>query len=491
MNNDGIDRRGVLLGGAALGTAGLVPTELFGQAEAGSEPAQGGGPQPGASTQSALPDRGEFLIRGAHVLSIDDGVGDLPSGDVHVRNGEIVAIGEGLTTAGAETIDGAGMICMPGFVETHWHLWTSCCRPILREDNKDRFYFPVTSELGRHYLPEDSYRSVRHGLAEALFSGITSVHNWAHNVRSPEHADAEIRAMRDTGVRGRFSYGTPQGHPNDQPMDSADLARVKKEWVDGNDMLSLGIASRNIGDATNPLRGAISVELAHQDWGAARKLGAPITMHTSGPSPVMLLEGAGLLGPDVQLVHPLLTTPEERKVLRERGVKYSTSPLGEARRSAKVGEIQLAELMQDGVQVSMSIDHIATFNCDCFNCMRTLYALHQHRIGDAFPISTKRLVQLATIDGARDLGIDDKVGSLAPGKRADLILIRTGDPNIAAYGDPYDALVNLAQPGNIDTVVVDGRILRRKGEFTALDFGEIVAQSKQSAADLMKRANWA
>jgi cytosine/adenosine deaminase-related metal-dependent hydrolase len=189
-------------------------------------------------------------------------------------------------------------------------------------------------------------------------------------------------------------------------------------------------------------------------------------------------------------VHPLLTTPEEREILAEKGVSYSMAPLGEARRSAKVGEIQLAELMQAGVKMSMSIDHIATFNCDCFNCMRTLYALHQHRIGSEVPLSTKRLVQLATIDGARDLGVDDKVGTLTPGKRADLILIRTDAPNMAPMPDPYDALVNLAQPGNVDTVVVDGRILRRKGEFTALDFQQVVRDSQQTAEDLKKRANW-
>ncbi len=129
-------------------------------------------------------------------------------------------------------------------------------------------------------------------------------------------------------------------------------------------------------------------------------------------------------------------------------------------------------------------------NCDCFSCMRTLYSLHQHRIGADMPLSTRRLVQLATIDGAVDLGIDDKVGSLTPGKRADIILIMTDAPNMAPIGDPYDALVNLAQPGNVDTVIVDGRILRRGGEFTALDFAQIVRDSQQTAEDLKKRANW-
>src|SRR5262249_28227463 len=154
------------------------------------------------------------------------------------------------------------------------------------------------------------------------------------------------------------------------------------------------------------------------------------------------------------------------------------------------GVIEVGELMEAGVKISMSIDHTTTYNCDCFVCMRMLYALHQHRIGNRVKLTTKRLVELATIDGARDLGIADKVGSLVPSKRADLILIRTADINMAPMGDPYDALVSLAQPSNIDTVVVDGRILRRKGQFTALDYPKVIRDAMDSVAALRARANW-
>jgi cytosine/adenosine deaminase-related metal-dependent hydrolase len=138
----------------------------------------------------------------------------------------------------------------------------------------------------------------------------------------------------------------------------------------------------------------------------------------------------------------------------------------------------------------MSIDHTTTYNCDCFVCTRMLYALHQHRIGNRIKLTTKRLVELATIDGARDLGIADKVGSLVPGKRADLILIRTTDINMAPIGDPFDALVSLAQPSNIDTVAIDGRLLRQKGLFTALDYPKVARDAADSAAGLRARANW-
>src|SRR4029077_1380182 len=125
------------------------------------------------------------------------------------------------------------------------------------------------------------------------------------------------------------------------------------QWMPNDGMLTLGICSRNVGDSTNLLRGNISVDTARKDWGGARALGLPITMHTSGPSPIKLLDSAGLLGPDVQLVHPLLTTAEDRKILKERGVSYSTSPVGESQRAASAGVIQLAELLEAGVKVSM------------------------------------------------------------------------------------------------------------------------------------------
>ena len=471
-----IDRRTLLKAGAALAATGLTAGRVFAQSGTGRR----GRPLPG---------RGEFVVRGATVLSMDPKIGDLARGDVHVRDGAIVAVAEKIA-AGAAAVDGTGMICMPGFIDTHWHLWTSVCRPIIRIDDPKRSYFPVTNALGRHFTPDDSYRSVRLGLAEGLSAGATTVHNWAHNVRSPEHADAELRAMRDVGMRGRLAYGTAQGMPDEEPMDLEGLARIHRQWMPNDGLLTLGICSRNVGDSTNLLRGNISVETARKDWGGARALGLPITMHTSGPSPIQLLEDAKLLGPDVQLVHPLLTTAEERRILKARGVSYSTSPTGESRRPASAGVIQLGELLEAGVKVSISIDHTSGYGCDYFQCMRILYSLHLHRIGARVPVTARRLVQLATLDGAVDLGIADRTGSLTPGKRADLILVRTDDINIAPMTDPYGVLVSFAQPSNVDTVVVDGRILRRAGKFTALDHAEVLKEAAESAAALRQRANW-
>lgn len=130
---------------------------------------------------------------------MDPDGGDFERGDIHVRDGLIVAVGPKLTAVGAELIDGEGMIAMPGFVDAHFHLWSS----VLRASTES--YFPLTLRLGPLFTPADAYRSARLGIAESLLSGVTTVHNWCHNVMSPAHADAEIRAMHGTGVRGRFS----------------------------------------------------------------------------------------------------------------------------------------------------------------------------------------------------------------------------------------------------------------------------------------------
>src|SRR5690349_22599263 len=180
MSRYRIDRRTVLKTAAAFAASSLASCL----------------PLAPAGARSSLPARGEFVIRGATVLTVDAAIGDFAPGDVYVRDGTIVAVGPRIDEPGATVIDAQGMICMPGFIDTHWHLWTSFLRPLVRIDDPKRSYFPVTNALGRHYTPEDCYRSVRFGLAEGLSAGATTVHNWCHNVRSPVHADAELRAMQ-------------------------------------------------------------------------------------------------------------------------------------------------------------------------------------------------------------------------------------------------------------------------------------------------------
>src|SRR5215217_8060280 len=335
-----ISRRGLLGGAAAVGAASLAgrPTESHAATPTGRRGRRQIQDRPAAQ----LPARGEFVVRGAHVLTMDPALGDLPRGDVHVRDGVIVAIGTDLAAPGATVLDARDTIALPGFVDTHWHLWTSSLRALIRNDEAPAYgYFAVTPRVGLEYTPEDAYRAVRLGLAEELYSGITTVHDWSHNILSPAHADADLRALADVGIRARFAYGYSrqlQLEP-ELPMDVADIARVQREWLarPNDGLLTLGMASRTV-DLGQP--GATPFRVLRRDWDGTRGLGLPITLHVGRAGEVTALEQEGLLGPDVQLVHPTSTTAAERAILAARGTSFSTSPHTEVRRLQEAGDAQ-------------------------------------------------------------------------------------------------------------------------------------------------------
>jgi cytosine/adenosine deaminase-related metal-dependent hydrolase len=258
-----ISRRDFIGAVAAVSAAGLADCST------GSQPSSPLWAADRASGQ--LPPRGEFVVRNAYVVTMDPKLGDIPNGDVHVRNGALVAVGANLAAPGAVEIDGRNRIACPGFVDTHFHLWGSFARGIVADGDFD--YFPVMSRIGPVMTPEDAYNSARLGIAEALHSGLTTIHDWSHNIISGAYADADLRALRDTGIRARFSYGysrnlqlTPE-----RTADLDDIARVKREWFgSSNDgLLTMGFASRGPGD-TPPAT-------YRKEWENARGLGLPIT----------------------------------------------------------------------------------------------------------------------------------------------------------------------------------------------------------------------
>ena len=470
-------RRGFLkfAGGIAAGLAALRTPAAVAQSA-------------GAAAGNVPPARGEYLIRGGHVLSMDAKLGDFPAGDVHVRNGAIVAVGPNLNAPGAEVIDARDRIVMPGFVDTHWHLWSTALRMVIRADDPKEGYFPTTSRVGGHCTPQDAYLGVRLGVTEGLLSGITTVHDWCHNTVTPEHADAEIQALQELGVRARFSYGAGQNHAADKPMNLADLARVQKQWGSSDGMLGFGACLRTPGPGGT--RGAISIELFKTEFEAIRKLGLPMTIHCGAKNLIDLMGRNNLLGPDMLLVHPQGMTPAELKMVGDAKAPYSTAPVIEMSYSAvRSGTIQYSELEAMGVQMGLSIDASAATNADYFNVMRALMWSDWQRTGAPLRLKPKRVVELATIEGAKLLGLGDKTGSLTPGKRADLILVRSNDINMAPVGDPYYALVFQGQPANVDTVVVDGRVLSRGGKPTAIDVAKVVKEAGESARAIMARAS--
>jgi cytosine/adenosine deaminase-related metal-dependent hydrolase len=308
-----MSRRHLLRAAAVLAASGAAPGSGF------AAPSQGA---------PALPARGAFVIRNAYVMTMDE-AGDIANADVQVANGVIVAVGQNLKAPGVTVIGGQGMIVLPGLVETHWHMWNTLLRS-MSGDKPDLGYFRSTAMLGQKFLADDMYQGTRLACAEAINNGITHVHDWCHNIRSPDYADADLKALRESGLRGRFSYGAAQGMPNNKGIDIADLTRLHDNWskLSPDGLLTLGFAWRVQG-GNNPAT-AIPPEISKAEIDAARKLGLPISVHASGSRPAIgQIDGiakAGLLASDMQIIHANKASADEIKAVADAKATSASRP---------------------------------------------------------------------------------------------------------------------------------------------------------------------
>jgi cytosine/adenosine deaminase-related metal-dependent hydrolase len=443
-----------------------------------------------SGSSGKLPEQGETLIRNAYVMTMDPSAGDLPDADVHVKLGAIVAVGRNLQAPGAQLIEGRGTIVLPGFVETHWHMWNALLRS-MSGDKREHGYFPTALNLGKVYLPSDMYQGSRLACAEAIHSGITFVHDWCHNIRGPEFALANLRALKESGIRGRFSYGAAQGHPAGETIDLADLERLHRDWRNySNDgLLALGLAWRGVSTGAT---GSVSAAAYQQDFSAARALGIPISVHANnrkGSDAIALLAREKFLGKDVQIIHATWVSPAEIRALADNGCPVSLSPYTELR--IGFGFPPTGEFLAAGIPVGLSVDTTAlSGNADMFAIMKAIQNIENSRANNEFKLPARRVLELATIEGARSMGIDDRVGSLKPGKRADLIMVNTREVNLGVFSEPAHMLVEAAQPANVDTVMVDGRILKRRGRLTAIDVEQVLSEASAAHIAVRKRAGW-
>ena len=426
----------------------------------------------------------EYVVAGAHVVSMDAEIGDLPTGDVHVRAGEIVAVGPSLDVE-APRLGAAGMVVMPGLIDTHTHFWTTHFRA-MSSSSPETAYFALNVANGRRCEPDDLFHGVRLGLVDALHHGLTTVHDWAHNLRSPEHADANLRAHEAIGLRGRFSYGVPQGHPVDALADLDDIERVRREWFGSGrlPLMHLGVAGRPPGLAPP--------EVYRPEYESATALGMPASYHVNATRAhgelemVRQLGELGMLTPATQLVHALYTSEEERAMIRDSGASVSLSPWSELLIGYGVPPVR--QLDRDGILFGLSADTLSlTGSGDPWSAIRLATGLYRAQAEEELVAPTRRMLELSTIDAARCLGLDHLVGSLTPGKRADLILVRTHDVSTAPVTDVTNTLALSVGPENVDTVIVDGRIRKRGGRLVDLDVDEVVREAEQALAGLLAR----
>ena len=453
-------------------------------------------------TSRAPGSHGSLLIRGGHVLTMDS-AGDIPGGDVHIRDGVIQAIGTNLDVPEAELVDARGKIVLPGFVDTHWHMWNTLLRgmsdgrPVPDEANPDRYfpdrsgYFATCVGLGRHFLPGDTYAATRLAAAEAIDSGITTVHDWAHNIRGLEWAEAGLRALRESGLRARFSYGYATGHRNDQLMALDDLRKIASAWpgYDADGRIALGMAWRGTGGSNPAMR--VPPSLYTEEIAAARALGLPVTVHACGPAlaagQLATYAEAGLLGPDLQVVHLNNASPAEIALAAEAGTPVSVSPWTELQ--IGYGQPVTGELLAAGLPVGLSVDTtMLCGNADMFGIMKVTHACANGQARDEFALTPRDVLRLSTVDGARTLGLDAVTGSLAVGKRADLIVVSLDAPNLGVPTEAARLLVTAATPRDVDVVIADGRILKRDGAVTSLEVPEVVSAARSALTGVLSRA---
>jgi 5-methylthioadenosine/S-adenosylhomocysteine deaminase len=449
------------------------------------------------------------VIRGGHVLTMDS-AGDLPGGDVHIRDGVIAAVGGNLDVPGAEVIDAAGKIVAPGFVDTHWHMWNTLLRglsdgcpdtaapyrsgsasPGGRPPGTPRQgYFKTCVALGRHFRPADTYEGTRLACAEAIDAGITTVHDWAHNIRGLDWAQAGLRALAESGLRARFSYGYETGHRNDRLMALDDLADVAARWqaYSAGGRIHLGMAWRGNGGSNPAMR--VAPKLYREEIEAARGLGLPVTVHACGPraaaGQISAYAADGLLGADLQMVHLNNASPDEIALAVEHGTPVSVSPFTELQ--IGYGQPVTARLLAAGLDTGLSVDTtMLSGNADMFAIMKVTQACANALAYDEFALGARDVLRLATIEGARTLGLDGVTGSLTPGKRADVIIVSVDAPNIGVLTDPARLLVTAAHPGNVETVIADGRPLKRDGVLTGYDLAELTRSARDALSGVLAR----
>lgn len=423
------------------------------------------------------------VIRDAYVLTMDPGLGDLDGGDVYVRDGVIVDVGKRLRPTGAHYVDGHGTIVMPGLVETHWHLWTGLFRS-LAGDTPDRAYFPLSQALGRAYTADDLALGTLLSAAEAIHGGITFVHDWCHNVHGPEFAEAALRALRRSGLRARFSYGKPNWAPVDTAIDLDDLRRLHADWdrYSRDGLLSLGMAWTGRVSFGTPRPEAVY----RAEFAAAAELGIPMTIHLFAGG-VADLDSHGLLVPGMQVVHAVGAGPDEIAAMATHDLQLSVSPYTELR--IGFGFPRVSDFLAAGIPVGLSVDTTAlSGNADLFAIMKAIQNIENGLARDEFAFPARRALELATTDGAKSMGMADAIGSLTPGKRADLIIVRTDAVNVGPFTDAAHLVVEAVQPANVDLVMVDGRVLKWQGRLVDLDGSRLVADGARALARIRAQA---
>ncbi|MGH7609663.1 MAG: amidohydrolase family protein [Candidatus Dormibacteria bacterium] len=441
---------------------------------------------------------GRTLVRGGWVLSLDPAVGEFTSGDVLIEDGRIASVGAALEATGADVIEAAGHIVMPGFVDTHRHTWQSLARAAGVDWTLAAYFQAVRGMLGANYRPADLYTANLLGVAEALDSGITTLLDWSHLINSPEHADAAVQALKDSGSRAVFAYGNSNeewGNLPNPTFTSDDIRRVRAQhFASERQLVTMALAARGPQFCT--------IEATRHDWELARELGLRLTTHVGDglwgirSRPIEQLQRQGLLGPDTTYVHCNTLSEHELALMAESGGSASVSP--EIEMNMGHGFPATGRLLRAGIRPSLSIDVVTTVAGNMFGAMRATLAveraLHHQRTLDAgqdpteLALRATDVIRFATQAGADACGLGEQVGTLTPGKQADLILIAASGTHMVPLNNAVNTVVEMAQPADVRTVLVAGQVVKREGQLLAIDLERLRHEAERCRDHLFQQS---
>jgi cytosine/adenosine deaminase-related metal-dependent hydrolase len=477
-------------------------------------------PRPAAASDEREPeDSGghgrRYLIRGGAVMSMDPQVGDFPQADVLVEGKRILAVGPSLHAGGAAVIDARGRIVMPGFIDTHHHQFETALRSFLADGvlindgsgspsgNTTYFEF-ILLKFAPVYRPQDVYINELFGGLSQLDDGVTTVHDVSQIHHSPQHSDAAIQALFDTGRRAAFGYfesaganilGTNPGnkYPSDAP-------RIKKQWFSSSDQLVHMIMGGEVylGDPTTDL-----------SWTIGRQLGLQIAAHILSPfgiRPIFDKLAAGTggnghigIGPDNLFIH--MTGMADPAWQRVKDVGAQVSLAVPIEMNMRHGMPPLLKMQSLGMEPSLSVDVECTLTADFFTQMRSTMNVQRALVnqmvleqGNFSPpnqwptpapgtpplLTTRDVLRFATMNGAKALRLDRKTGSLTPGKEADIIILDANAINVAPLNQVPGAVVSLMDRSNVETVIVAGKVRKWKGKLLDTNLSRLRAQLEDS-----------
>jgi 5-methylthioadenosine/S-adenosylhomocysteine deaminase len=418
------------------------------------------------------------VLRGGYVLSMDPEVGDIPTGDVLIEGDTIAAVAPEVRND-AEVIDASGHIVIPGFVDTHRHTWETAIRGSMPNATLDNYFVEILDTFAPLYRAEDVYASNLAGALECINAGITTLVDWSHINNTPEHPDAAISALRESGIRAQYAYGSANTSLTDYWYESTivipgdDVRRVRETYFSSDQgLLTMALATRGPGFCVE--------DVVRQEWGLARELGIPITSHVAMGrvagrfGMVKQLNDMGLLGDDTTYVHCCYLSDEEWQLVADSGGTISIAAQVEAQMGH--GWPPVVKSYEYGLRPSLSIDVVTTVPGDMFTQMRCAFGCERARPHAVFweadqpaenLLTADRLLEMATINGAHVVGLEDRIGSLTPGKKADIVMIDATAINVVPVMDPVATVTLCADVSNVDTVMIDGKILKREGKLAA------------------------